>query len=107
VAENEKQDAPKEEAPKKRTPRQEMEAAHARGESVLYADPNSPGVRRIIPPGQPLPDEAELAQGDATREAAARNAIDDQIAALTRQRDKLTTAPSAPADTAQGKGTKS
>lgn len=69
--------------------RQEMERiiVQERG-SVLYKG-------RIISRVEEIPSDAELAEGDPEREAAVRDALDAQIAALTAQRDRLGT-PAAP-----------
>ena len=59
--------------------REAMERAIKEGGSVLYQG-------RTLTRLDELPAEAELAQGDAGREAAAREALDSQIAALLAQR---------------------
>ena len=62
--------------------RKEMEAAIREGGSVLYAG-------RIVARAEELPSKAELARGDAEKEAAVAAEIDAQIAALSAQRAKL------------------
>jgi len=59
-----------------------MEAAIAEGGSVLYDG-------RIVARAADLPSEADLARGDARKEAAVAAQIDAQIAALAAQRETL------------------
>lgn len=62
--------------------RDEMVAVHQRGESVLFRG-------RLITRPEDLPSEADLSKGDPAKEAAAREALDDQIRALQATRDSL------------------
>jgi hypothetical protein len=59
-----------------------MDTVHARGESVMYQG-------RVIPPGQPLPDETDLAAGDEVAEQQVRDGIEAQRRALDEQERKL------------------
>lgn len=70
--------------------RSEMEAAIAAGGSVLYQG-------RTIWQASQLPSVADLAVGDPAQETIAANAIQQQIADLQTQLDKLSSAPTAPA----------
>lgn len=62
--------------------RKHMEEVHDSGGSVYYKG-------QIIPPGAKLPTEAELAQGDPARVAAARAAIAARRAALDAEEAML------------------
>jgi len=79
--------------------RQEMEQVINSGGSVLHNGTVHTDVRT-------LPDEADLAQGDEVRTNAARDAIDQQLAALTAQRAKLDAAPSDTTPDGKKKATK-
>jgi hypothetical protein len=59
-----------------------MQAVHASGGSVMYQG-------RVIPPGQPLPTEMDLAVGDEVAEQAVRDGIEVQRKALDEQERKL------------------
>lgn len=62
--------------------RNEMEQVIKSGGSVLYKD-------QILFHLSQLPSEADMAAGNPEQEAAARAALDAQIAALTAQRARL------------------
>jgi hypothetical protein len=74
-----------------------MEQVHREGGSVLYKG-------TIIPPGAPLPSEAELAVGDETATAAALEGLRAQREQLDRQERALLAAKGQTADAAGNKG---
>jgi hypothetical protein len=75
--------------------REEMERVIREGGSVLYQG-------RIVARVEDLPNEVDLAQGDAEKQAAVRAAIDAQITALTAQRAQLDSATPATEEQQEG-----
>lgn len=73
-----------------RLTREGMERTIREGGSVLYRAPN--GERRLIMSVDQIPSAAELAKGDAGKEAAARDDLQRQIADLRAQMASLSPA---------------
>jgi hypothetical protein len=64
-----------------------MESAIRGNGSVLIRD--AKGAAKVVHRLEDLPSEADLAKGDAAREAHVRQALDDQIARLQAEKAKL------------------